>query len=81
MSTCRGQLRGLQRQGAGAEEGGHVEGKQHPHHRGHVQVTSPRPLHPLHLSRVRVRQEGAGEQAGAEEVHEGGEEELSRDCL
>ena len=38
MSTYRGDLRGLQWQGAGIEEGRHVEGEQHPHHWGHVPV-------------------------------------------
>ena len=60
VQTCGGDVRGVQGQGGGAEEGGVVEGEQHQCDGGHVEA-------------------GAGEQAGAEEVHEGDEE--GQPCL
>ena len=60
VQTCGGDVRGVQGQGGGAEEGGVVEGEQHQRDGGHVEA-------------------GEGEQAGAEEVHEG--DEARQPCL
>ena len=62
VQAGRGQFRGVQGPGRGAEEGGAAAGEQHPRDGGHVA-------------------QGEGEQAGAQEVHEGGEESQPGQCV